>query len=101
MRSLRACKFELLGDKQSVRPGFSATRLVVRTEAQQVAALKGKPVSISSKAVSVAMVLPNHLAGFGMTHADVHVVELPYPGMVSDGEAEVHAIDVMPDAQAT
>jgi len=81
-------QIRIVGDKQSVRPGFSATRLVVRTgfpagiEAQQVAALKGKPVAISSKAASVAMVLRNYLAGFGMNLADVHVVELPYPSMV-------------------
>jgi NitT/TauT family transport system substrate-binding protein len=81
-------QIRIVGDKQSVRPGFSATRLVVRsgfpagTEAQQVAALKGKSVAVSSKAASVAMVLRNYLAGFGMTLTDVHVVELPYPSMV-------------------
>ncbi len=81
-------QIRIVGDKQSVRPGFSATRLVVRggfpagTEAQQVAALKGKNLAISSKAASVAMVLRNYLAGFGMTLADVHVVELSYPSMV-------------------
>ena len=81
-------QIRIVGDKQSVRPGFSATRLVVRknfpsgTEAVQVAALKGKAVAISSKAASVAMVLGNYLAGFGMTPADIRVVELPYPSMV-------------------
>ena len=81
-------QIRIVGDKQSVRPGFSATRLVVRdgfppgSEAQQVAALKGKPVAISAKAASVAMVLRNYLAGFGMTLADIHVVELSYPSMV-------------------
>jgi NitT/TauT family transport system substrate-binding protein len=81
-------QIRIVGDKQSVRPGFSATRLVVRsgfqtgTEAQQVAALKGKPVAISSKAASVAMVVQRYLAGFGMTLADIHIVELAYPSMV-------------------
>lgn len=81
-------QLRIVGDKQSVRPGFSATRLVVRsgfpagTEAQQVAALKSQPVAISSKAASVAMVLQTYLAGFGLTLADVHLVELPYPSMV-------------------
>ena len=81
-------QIRIVGDKQSVRPGFSATRLVIRAavppgpEAQQVAALKGRPIAISSKAASVAMVLRNYLAGFGMTPADVRVVELSYPSMV-------------------
>ena len=52
------------------------------SEAQQVAALKGKPIAISSKAASVAMVMRNYLAGFGLTLADVRVVELAYPSMV-------------------
>jgi NitT/TauT family transport system substrate-binding protein len=81
-------QIRIVGDKQSVRPGFSATRLVVRkefpagAEASQVAALKGKAVAISSKAASVAMVLRNYLAGFGMTPADIRIVELSYPSMV-------------------
>jgi NitT/TauT family transport system substrate-binding protein len=85
---VQGVQIRIVGDKQSVRPGFSATRLVVRngfptgTEAQQVAALKGKSVAISSKAASVAMVLGNYLAGFGLTAADVHMVELSYPSMV-------------------
>jgi NitT/TauT family transport system substrate-binding protein len=85
---VQGVQIRIVGDKQSVRPGFSATRLVVRssfpagTETQQAAGLKGKPVAISSKAASVAMVLGNYLAGFGMTVADVHLVELSYPSMV-------------------
>lgn len=81
-------ELRIVGDKQSVRPGFSATRLVTRagfvqgTEAEQVAALKGKPVAISAKAASVALVLKHYLAGFGMTLADVRLVELAYPSMV-------------------
>ncbi len=81
-------QIRIVGDKQSVRPGFSATRLVVRkdfpagTEAETVAALRGRPVAISAKAASVAMVLRNYLAGFGMALTDVRVVELAYPSMV-------------------
>lgn len=81
-------EIRIVGDKQSVRPGFSATRLVVRsnapagTQAEQVAALKGKPVAISAKAASVAMVLQRYLAGFGLALTDVRIVELAYPSMV-------------------
>ena len=81
-------QIRIVGDKQSVRPGFSATRLVVRsefpagTEAEQVAGLKGKPVAVSAKAASVAMVLQRYLAGFGLALTDVRLVELAYPSMV-------------------
>lgn len=81
-------QIRIVGDKQSVRPGFSATRLVVRnniptgSETEQVAALKGKPVAISAKAASVAMVLQRYLAGFGLALTDVRIVELAYPSMV-------------------
>ena len=82
-------QIRIVGDKQSVRPGFSATRLVVRagmqngTEAEQVVALKGKPIALSAKAASVALVLKRYLAGFGLSFADVRLVELPYPSMIS------------------
>jgi NitT/TauT family transport system substrate-binding protein len=82
-------QIRVVGDKQSVRPGFAATRLLVRsgiapgTEAAQVAALKGRPVAVSSKAATVTMALQNYLAGFGMTLADVRVTELAYPSMAS------------------
>jgi NitT/TauT family transport system substrate-binding protein len=84
----RDVQVRVVADKQSVRPGFSATRLVVRkefpagTEAEQVAALKGKPLAISSRAASVAMVVRNYLAGFGMSMSDVRIVEMAYPSMV-------------------
>ena len=84
----RDVQIRVVADKQSVRPGFSATRLILRngapgtTEAEKVAGLKGKPVAISSKAASIAMVLGRYFADFGMTLSDVHIVEMPYPSMV-------------------
>jgi NitT/TauT family transport system substrate-binding protein len=84
----RDVQIRIVADKQSVRPGFSATRMVVRkefpagTEAEQVAALKGKPLAISSRAASVAMVVRNYLAGFGLGLGDVRIVEMAYPSMV-------------------
>jgi NitT/TauT family transport system substrate-binding protein len=81
-------QLRIVGDKQSVRPGFSATRLVVRaglpvaSEADTARGLKGKTIAVSSKAAGIYMVLLRYLAGFGLTAADVHVVELSYPSMV-------------------
>jgi NitT/TauT family transport system substrate-binding protein len=81
-------QIRIVGDKQSVRPGFAATRLVVRagfpagSEAETVAALKGRPLAISAKAATVAMVLQRYLDGFGLALTDVKLVELAYPSMV-------------------
>jgi NitT/TauT family transport system substrate-binding protein len=56
-------QIRIVGDKQSLRPGFSATRLVIRSdlakgsEAETVAALKGKSVAVSAKASQVYMLL--------------------------------------------
>ena len=81
-------QLRIVGDKQSVRPGFSATRLVVRSEvpvadeATTARGLKGKTIAISSKAAGIYMVLLRYLAGWGLTATDVRVVELAYPSMV-------------------
>jgi NitT/TauT family transport system substrate-binding protein len=74
---------------QSIRPGFSATRVVVRpdlvkaTEAETIKGLKGKKFAISAKAAAVYMLLQGLLAKHGMTLADVQVVELAYPNMLA------------------
>jgi NitT/TauT family transport system substrate-binding protein len=81
-------QLRIVGDKQSVRPGFSATRLVVRSglpvasEADTARGLKGKTIAVSSKAAGVYMVVLRYLAGYGLGPGDVHVVELSYPSMV-------------------
>lgn len=84
----RGVQIRIVGDKQSVRPGFSATRLVVRTamvgkdEAATVQALKGKTIAISAKAAGIYMVVLNYLAAHGLSASDVRFVELSYPSMV-------------------
>jgi NitT/TauT family transport system substrate-binding protein len=78
----------IVGDKQSLRPGFSATQLVIRadldqgSEAANVKALKGKNVAVSAKASTVYMLLQKLLKKHGMTLADIRVVELAYPNML-------------------
>lgn len=78
----------IVGDKQSLSPGVSATRLVIRTdlstgsEASDMKVLKGKKIAVSAKASSVYMLLERLLKKHGMTFADVQVVELSYPNMM-------------------
>ncbi|MDB5405250.1 MAG: NMT1/THI5-like protein, partial [Rhodospirillales bacterium] len=78
----------LVGDKQSLRPGFSATRFIVRSseakgsEDATMKALKGKKVAVSSKAASTYYLLYKLLEKHGMTLNDVQVVELAFPNML-------------------
>ncbi|MDB5594401.1 MAG: transporter substrate-binding protein [Hyphomicrobiales bacterium] len=78
----------IVGDKQSLRPGFSATRLLIRAdlsqgnEAADMKALKGKKIAVSAKASSVYMLLEKLLKKHGMSLSDVSVVELAYPNIL-------------------
>ncbi len=78
----------IVGDKQSLSPGISATRLLIRSdlskgnEAEDMQALKGKTIAVSAKASSVYMLLERLLKKHGMTFADVRVIELAYPNML-------------------
>ena len=78
----------IVGDKQSLSPGISATRLLIRadlstgTEKGDMAALRGKKIAVSAKASSVYMLLEKLLKKHGMSLSDVSVVELAYPNML-------------------
>jgi len=82
-------QLRIVGDKQSLRPGVSATRLVIRTdlstgsEAGDMKVLKGKTIAVSAKASSVYMLLERLLQKHGMTLSDVRVIELAYPNMLA------------------
>ena len=97
-------QLRIVGDKQSLRPGVSATRLVIRAdldqgdEAKNMQALKGKKIAVSAKASSVYMLLQDLLKKHGMTLADVNVVELAYPNMLPalTSKAIDAAIDLEP-----
>jgi len=86
--SQRGIQLRIVGDKQSVRPGFSATRLVVRTalhtgnEAETAKRLRGKIIAVSSKAAGIYMVVLRYLKSQGIGPHDVRFVELAYPSMV-------------------
>lgn len=81
-------KLRVVGDKQSLRPGFSATRLMVRSDLVQgdpaatIRSLKGKTVAVSARASSVTMLLRDLLDKHGMTLTDIRLIELSYPNML-------------------
>lgn len=85
----QSLNLRIVGDKQSLRPGFSATRVVVKpdlvrtTEAETIKSLKGKKFAISAKTAAVYLLLQRLLAKHGMTLADVQIVELAYPNMLA------------------
>jgi len=87
----------IVGDKQSIRPGFSATRLVVGLDlwrgsaVASIAGLKGRNVAVSAKASSAYRQLIETLADNGLSIADVRAVELAYPNMVP--ALTSHAVD--------
>jgi NitT/TauT family transport system substrate-binding protein len=78
----RGLALRIVGDKQTVGNGFSATRLVV-VGPGALATLKGKTVGVSSLKAIALMQLRDALATAGLSLADVHVTELPYPNMVT------------------
>jgi NitT/TauT family transport system substrate-binding protein len=81
-------RLKIVGDKQSLRPGVSVTRLIIRsdlakgTEAENVQALRGKTVAVSAKASSVYMLLEDLLKKHKMTLSDIKPVDLAYPNML-------------------
>lgn len=94
----------VVGDKQSVRRGFSATRLLVRSDLAGgllptvLQRLRGKTIAISAKPSMVYMMLDDLLRKHGMSLDDVRVVELAYPNMLGAfaGRAIDAAIDLEP-----
>ncbi len=100
----RGLKLRLVGDKQSLRPGFSATRLILKpalmrpSEAEMVAAMKGRKIALSARPSAVTMLLDDLMRKHGASLADIDVVELAYPNMfaaLTTGAVE-GAIDLEP-----
>lgn len=79
----------VVGDKNSSRPGFAATRLVVSTElegandAETVAGLRGKAIAIPSRAGSAFYNTAALLEEHGVDVSEVQIVELSYSNMVA------------------
>lgn len=100
----RGLDLRVVGDKQSIRPGFSATRLVARkdlvrgTIAETLHGLEGRTVAVSAKASMVYMLLRDLLAENGMSLSNLRVVDLSYPNMLAAfaGGAIDAAVDLEP-----
>lgn len=79
----------MVGDKQSIRPGFSSTRIVVRSalektsEADTAQELKGKTLAGPARASFGTFVVAEFLKRHGMALSDVNYVELPFPSMLA------------------
>lgn len=82
-------KLKVVGDKQSFRRGFAATRVVVRadlagaTREATLRALKGKTIAVSARGSSSYYNLVQIIGSVGLKLSDVKVVELAYPSMVA------------------
>jgi NitT/TauT family transport system substrate-binding protein len=85
---MQGIELRIVGDKQSVRPGVSATRVIARAElvksveADTVRGLKGKTVAVSAKGAMTYYFLARLLAKHGLAPADVRIAEISYPDMV-------------------
>ena len=75
----------IVGDKQSMRPGFAATRLIVNpdlwhdSDVATIKSLKGKTIAVSAKASATYHELLDILAENGLSSADINATELAYP----------------------
>jgi NitT/TauT family transport system substrate-binding protein len=85
----RGIALRVVGDKQSIRPGFSSTRIVVRSalakasEADTAQDLKGKTLAGPARASFGTFVVAEFLKRHGMALSDVNYVELPFPSMLA------------------
>ena len=83
----RGIALRIVGDKQSYHNGFSATRLIARpsvvkaTLGATIQNWRGKSLAVSAKAGATYFLLVKALEKFGLTVADVKIVELAYPNM--------------------
>ncbi|MBX6354840.1 MAG: ABC transporter substrate-binding protein [Micromonosporaceae bacterium] len=80
---------KIVGDKQSIRPGVSATRFAVKPEydrgdiKQTLNALRGKKIAVHSKLSIQVFMLNNLLQHNGMSMSDFQVVPVQAPDQVA------------------
>lgn len=78
----------VVGDGQSILRNFAATQFVVRSdladgsEAEIFQRLRGKAIAISGKTSAGGFLLGVLLKKYGMSFADVRVIEMGYPSML-------------------
>lgn len=88
---------KIVGDKQSMRSGFSATQLVAKpnlvgsSTGETLRNLNGKTLAISAKASSAYVLLADLLKKHGMNLNDVRITELSYSNM--SGALSTGAVD--------
>jgi NitT/TauT family transport system substrate-binding protein len=78
----------IVGDKESLRPGFSATQLVTRNELAEgsfgdiLKRLQGRPLAVSGRTSASYLLLGLEAERLGLKLSDFHVVELIYANMI-------------------
>ncbi len=87
--SARNIGLRIVGDKQSLRPGFSSTRILVRpdlmkaTEEETVRALRGKRMAGPGRTTIGFYLVASLFRKYGMDVGDFDFVEIPLPDIVA------------------
>ena len=85
----RGIGLRIVGDKQSLRPGFSATRVIARpelvkaTEEETVRGLRGKRIAGPGRTTIGFYLVAALFRKYGMDVGDFQFVEIPLPDMVA------------------
>ncbi len=86
--SQRGIGLRIVGDKQSIRPGFSNTRLVIRAgefhgdKHAAIAGLRGKALGVTSYSSTAFYLMAKTLAQNNIKLDTVRTVEMSYPNIV-------------------
>ncbi len=84
----QGARVRIVADKGHVEPGFKEISLVVRKNLKggappSLADLKGRKIGVNATASVVHYILSRSLARANLTLADVEIVRLPFPAMVT------------------
>jgi NitT/TauT family transport system substrate-binding protein len=86
--SQRGIGIRIVGDKQSIRPGFSNTRLMLRADEfhddkkAAIAGLRGKTLGVTSYGSTAFYLMATTLAQNNIKLEDIRTVEMSYPNIV-------------------
>jgi NitT/TauT family transport system substrate-binding protein len=85
----RGINIRIVGDKQSIRQGFSNTRMVMRAasfhgdKSAAIAQLRGKSLADTSRGSTGFYLMAKTLAKHGVALSDVRIVEMGYSNIVA------------------
>ena len=85
----RGIGLKIVGDKQSIRPGYSNTRMVVGAKfftgdkAASIAGMRGKTLGVSAMGSTAYYLLAKTLAKHGVGLSDVRIVEMEYANIAA------------------